>query len=611
MSYQLNLATIGNKIQNSINEQCDIILSSATDLLCNLDSNSNIENSPYKQNIQGISLMLFSEDMVENLCANKIKLFSNIKDYTERKKLIEKEVLSINIPFEAHCTNTLHYLIYDGLSQSESSLLELLYKHNPYPCALVGGGSSGNMDFSGTFIFYNGEILKNQALSIHVQFKPKYRFDLMKSQNFNPQSNITFTILDASLYDRTVREFIDKKTFQSINAVEALCNYFNCTFEELKNKMQEYTFALKIGEDYLISPMEINPDKTLFSYCDIESAQELSLLKKTNFIEAIKKDYEKFSLNKPKPLGAIFNDCILRRLHNKEYLNQIHFNDFPIVGFSSFGEIYGVGIAKSLVAIFFYEVENFNDFKPRYLKTFIQKYSDFKYYYLNIRAQKLEMTNEINKIILNQLKQNTSEIDKNTSIFKEIFEELENIRRSLTTISESFTNFTNYLEYNLYQSEEKMNLEKEVQSSLKNIDQLNSILDLISGIAEQTSLLSLNAGIEAARAGKLGRGFAVVADEVRKLSENTQMGLGEMEGAIKLVIQTIQSIAKSSNSSTQEMNFIRDKSNEFSKIISNLINSGKEISDKLEQRSNVSEDFEKNVNQLKCYEDVLAKLNQY
>ncbi|EJB5528433.1 hypothetical protein MT093_001616 [Campylobacter jejuni] len=47
------------------------------------------------------------------------------------------------------------------------------------------------------------------------------------------------------------------------------------------------------------------------------------------------------------------------------------------------------------MAIFFYEVENFNDFKPRYLKTFIQKYSDFKCYYLNIRAQKLEITNEI------------------------------------------------------------------------------------------------------------------------------------------------------------------------------------------------------------------------
>lgn len=76
------------------------------------------------------------------------------------------------------------------------------------------------------------------------------------------------------------------------------------------------------------------------------------------------------------------------------------------------------------MAIFFYEVENFNDFKPRYLKTFIQKYSDFKYYYLNIRAQKLEITNEINKIILNQLKQNTSEIDKNTSILKKFLKNL-------------------------------------------------------------------------------------------------------------------------------------------------------------------------------------------
>ncbi|MFK0445994.1 hypothetical protein ACISN8_08185, partial [Campylobacter jejuni] len=66
--------------------------------------------------------------------------------------------------------------------------------------------------------------------------------------------------------------------------------------------------------------------------------------------------------------------------------------------------IYGAGIAKSLVAIFFYEVENFNDFKPRYLKTFIQKYSDLKLYYINIKGHKLELTNEINKIILNQLK---------------------------------------------------------------------------------------------------------------------------------------------------------------------------------------------------------------
>lgn len=90
-------------------------------------------------------------------------------------------------------------------------------------------------------------------------------------------------------------------------------------------------------------------------------------------------------------------------------------------------------------------------------------------------------------------------------------------------------------------------------------------------ITEQTNLLSLNATIEASRAGEAGRGFYVVADEIRKLSKSSKNMAEEIEGIVDLVTKKIDLAVINSNKSHEQMDKLINEIRKVGFVFSNVM----------------------------------------
>src|SRR5690554_698224 len=105
-------------------------------------------------------------------------------------------------------------------------------------------------------------------------------------------------------------------------------------------------------------------------------------------------------------------------------------------------------------------------------------------------------------------------------------------------------------------------------SSLK----INDILTIMNEIAEKTTLLSLNANIEAARAGSAGRGFAIVATEISKLAEQSARGTDEIKNIVSTTLLDVDKVMTAIQSSLSTVEKGSQESSAVSSDIENIMN---------------------------------------